>query len=220
MKKPKGSPCEECPFKKKSLQGYVGNTTVAEFVMQAEGGASPMPCHMEVDYEKKDWKKQQEKVHQCSGHAIFLSNMCKGHLGPGVERLPRDTETVFQFPSQMLQYHSKGALQTTADAYNEIIRLQRDESDEEPAKDSSVGRDTKALVDHVRELSGISKGVKMQSLAAWINRGVAYTHRLCRASSQLIVDDKKVRVRDYTVRLNEEAEDYDPDEDPLENDDE
>ena len=54
MKPPKGSPCAECPFRRKSLQGYLGANDVAEFVLAAEGGQSPMPCHMEVDYERPE----------------------------------------------------------------------------------------------------------------------------------------------------------------------
>lgn len=136
MKSPTGSPCQECPFRKKSLQGYVGAATPAEFVLSAEGGQQPMPCHMDIDYEKKDWKdKQLPNAHQCSGHAIFLSNMCKGLLGPGVHRLPADTENVFQFPSQMLQYHTHGKMQTIADAWQEVMQ-----KDEAPVVEKKVAR--------------------------------------------------------------------------------
>lgn len=125
MKPPKGKPCVECPFRRKSLQGYLGAATPSEFIVTAHSGRVPMPCHMEVDYERKDWKKQQEKVHQCSGHAIYLSNSCKMPESKDVKTLPKDTKTVFNWPHEMLSYHTNGKVTNIVEAQMALFSEQQ-----------------------------------------------------------------------------------------------
>ena len=105
MKSPTGNPCRECPFRRKSLAGYVGATTPEEFLASSHSAAEPMPCHMEVNYERKDWQAQAKKVHQCSGHAIYLENVCKVPRTDDVKTLPADKELVFGNGYAFLEHH-------------------------------------------------------------------------------------------------------------------
>jgi hypothetical protein len=105
MKSPKKNPCSECPFRRKSLPGYLGRATPESFLAAAHSGAVSMPCHSEVDYERDDWEEQQTRVHQCTGHAIYLSNTCKQSESPDVRKLPANRELVFAGPPDFLEHH-------------------------------------------------------------------------------------------------------------------
>jgi len=43
------SPCKECPFRRRSLPGYVGASTPTEFISTTQADVA-MPCHMSVDW--------------------------------------------------------------------------------------------------------------------------------------------------------------------------
>ncbi len=85
MKFDQTNPCRECPFRKKAAPGWLGAATPEEFIdtTLADG---LMPCHLTVDYEKKDWQDEmvemESSVQHCAGARIFYKNMCK------VSRLP------------------------------------------------------------------------------------------------------------------------------------
>lgn len=108
MKPPKPEACKECPFKRKALPGYTGSESVEDFVMSAIGEAE-MPCHLEVDYDRKDWKEQCEKVHQCTGRAIFMRNTCKVPRNPNLICLPTNTVNFFSNPIEFLEHHQNRA---------------------------------------------------------------------------------------------------------------
>lgn len=108
MKQPTGQCCKECPFVRTSLPGYLGETTPEEFTNTAKSGMVPMPCHMAVDYDndEEDWQEQLGSVPQCSGHAIFLSNICNLPRDPtSVFRLPANHALVFSTANEFFLYH-------------------------------------------------------------------------------------------------------------------
>jgi hypothetical protein len=102
-------PCAQCPWRRTSLAGWLGNSTPQEFMFQAESDVR-MPCHVHVDYEREDWERQANTVPRCAGHAIFLRNRCKQPHEPGLRAfcatVERDTETVFQWPQEFIEHHS------------------------------------------------------------------------------------------------------------------
>lgn len=105
MKEPKHNPCNECPFRRKSLAGYLGNATTESFLAASASGAVAMPCHNEVDYERDDWEIQQTQVHQCTGHAVYLSNICKRPDAVDVRKLPADRDFFFSNHYEFLAHH-------------------------------------------------------------------------------------------------------------------
>lgn len=105
------TPCAECPFKRRSLQGWLGNSTPLEFI-RTTMAEHEMPCHMQVDYEQEDWREQQEEVSLCAGSLILFRNFYKrprdGKLAEAVERVRRNTQLVFTTPWQFLKHHYRG----------------------------------------------------------------------------------------------------------------
>lgn len=121
MKDPKRKACGECPFRRASLQGYVGSDTPERFVAVSLSALTPMPCHMEIDYEQEDWETQLPHVHQCTGHAIFLSNTAKRSDNPEVKKLPANREEFFSNAIEFLVYHGRMAQNKAVDVLRRVI---------------------------------------------------------------------------------------------------
>jgi hypothetical protein len=66
-------PCKECPFKRTSAPGYLGqcNYDPVSFLNQPE----ELPCHLTVDYESKEPDFSKSKP--CVGNIHFLNNRLK-----------------------------------------------------------------------------------------------------------------------------------------------
>lgn len=109
MKEPKPTPCNECPFRRVSLPGYLGAATPDDFIAVATYGETPMPCHKEVNYESKNWEKLMLRARQCTGHAIYLGNTCKDPRNKEVYTMPADHALVFSTPVQFIEHHGRGA---------------------------------------------------------------------------------------------------------------
>lgn len=118
MKFSQTKPCSQCPFRKKSLPGWLGAATPEEFIgATMEDGL--MPCHKTVNYDKPDWKwamlAPQSKVQHCAGARIFFRNQCKvsrndyyveaKRLGMITEVEPSDD--VFKNKHEFLAHHTK-----------------------------------------------------------------------------------------------------------------
>jgi hypothetical protein len=97
-------PCGQCPWRRDSLEGWLGASEPGEFLAQSDSGLR-MPCHSTVDYEAANWKAAVKTAPQCAGHAIFLSNRCKS-AAPGVLKLPADKEAVFSWPHEFIEHHT------------------------------------------------------------------------------------------------------------------
>ncbi len=109
MKPPAAKPCKECPFRRKSLAGYVGNDTPRRFVAVAQFAEVPLPCHCKVNYERKDWKRQADRAPLCAGFATFLANMIKSPRNAEIRKLlddvKPDRKNIFATPAEMLAHH-------------------------------------------------------------------------------------------------------------------
>lgn len=102
-------PCQECPWRRDSIPGYLGASNVIDF-LETEESEARMPCHMQVDYERDDWREQADNAPQCAGRAIYLSNRCKSPRNPDLLKLPADRASVFSFPMEFAEHHSHGRL--------------------------------------------------------------------------------------------------------------
>jgi hypothetical protein len=98
-------PCNQCPFKKDSLKGYLGDSTPLEFLNQSEAELI-MPCHLHVDYEKENWKEYIETAPQCKGRSDFFRNRCKSPKNSKIVKGDRNSE-VFDWPQDFYNHHSK-----------------------------------------------------------------------------------------------------------------
>lgn len=104
------TPCPQCPFRRKSLAGYLGNSDADEFVDSTVNQEEHMPCHLSVDYEDPDWRETQlATAAHCAGSLIFLKNQCKlPHdevLRKRMERVEKDTKKVFNWPHEFKEHH-------------------------------------------------------------------------------------------------------------------
>lgn len=100
-------PCGECPFRRKSLPGYLGANDVSDFSSMAMS-EQHMPCHSLVDYEDDNWQTEQEQVEGCAGRSIMWRNQCKlPHPNSPVPLLEPDKETVFSNIREFTQHHTK-----------------------------------------------------------------------------------------------------------------
>jgi hypothetical protein len=101
-------PCKGCPFKKTALKGWLGAYDgPEEFIGTHYRQDQPNPCHMTVDYERKDWEDQLPDAVGCAGQQIMYLNGFKSprfwKLDPD---LKPDTDLVFQYPTEFIEHHT------------------------------------------------------------------------------------------------------------------
>lgn len=108
------TPCQQCPFRKLSLPGYLGSYT-PETVIQHLNFEIPFLCHTHVEktvgYEDPKWDEKVEPQH-CAGALIFTRNMCKlprDAKHAAAVRDVKDCPEVFEnIPDFMKHHSSKG----------------------------------------------------------------------------------------------------------------
>jgi hypothetical protein len=102
-------PCENCPWRRKSLAGYLGASTPEAFLAAAiDQNEHRMPCHVHVNYRASDWRDQVEVVPQCAGRAIFLANLDAIPKSKRIMREPQikpDPKAVFTSGDEFLTHH-------------------------------------------------------------------------------------------------------------------
>lgn len=85
-------PCSDCPWSRKSLEGWLGGHSVEDWLQTAHGDA-PELCHV-IDNQ------------QCAGISIYRANICKQPRHPQALRLPADRVVVFAWPTEFAAHHS------------------------------------------------------------------------------------------------------------------
>lgn len=101
-------PCKKCPFKRDSLKGWLGDSTPEEFILTT--AENDMPCHLTIDYEKKDWNtKGLKEASLCSGALIFLKNsLTTPKYKPRAEllnKVEKNVESIFTWKAEFLTHH-------------------------------------------------------------------------------------------------------------------
>lgn len=84
-------PCQDCPWARKSLAGWLGGSSADDWLREAHGDHE-IPCHV-------------LKGAQCAGSAIYRRNVSKLSLNAGVLRLDADKELVFANPTEFKRHH-------------------------------------------------------------------------------------------------------------------
>lgn len=97
-KKQHTSPCSDCPWARKALPGWLGNSTADEWLATVHGEAL-IECHT------------TDK--QCAGAAIFRGNVCKVPRDPNILTLPADRVKVFSWNKEFKDHHEKGSINAT-----------------------------------------------------------------------------------------------------------
>lgn len=104
---PLGSGCKECPYKKNSLPGYLGESSwdPESFLTQLDL-STLHPCHFSVNWEEDDYRK----AHVCKGAIQFAKNTAKMLNDPDAEAIRRTLEPNSEFfgrRQDFIDHHSK-----------------------------------------------------------------------------------------------------------------
>lgn len=71
------TPCAQCPFRTTAPAGYLGASSAHDF-LEATMQDAEMPCHMAIDYNKRDWfEEQYPDADLCVGALQFQRNQLK-----------------------------------------------------------------------------------------------------------------------------------------------
>ena len=106
MKADRKKPCAGCPWRRVSINGWLGDETPEGFVREAHGDGL-MPCHRTVNYDDPNWESTLDDAQQCAGMAIYRANVCKSPRHPDALRLAADRENVFALPQEFIDHHSQ-----------------------------------------------------------------------------------------------------------------
>lgn len=104
--------CRQCPFRRKSAPGWLGDTTPEQFLAATIHQDEHMPCHMAINYEKADWVENQlPKAAHCAGSLIFMRNQLKRpidkELCEMMDKVEPDIKNIFQWPHEFLAHHNQ-----------------------------------------------------------------------------------------------------------------
>ena len=98
-------PCDDCPWRRDAMPGWLGDRNAQEWVTIAHADL-PVECHT---------RESPSFYVQCAGISIYRANICKkpriaGFLALGVEplKVPADRDAVFASPTEFREYHEKG----------------------------------------------------------------------------------------------------------------
>lgn len=111
--KPRKTVCKECPFKRDSCAGYLGEMSYKpeEFLNPHWHGEEPLHCHMMVDWEAEDRKAALERADLCRGLLIFAKNSCKTFKNRELEKCRQDidknTVDIFHWYPEFLNHHKE-----------------------------------------------------------------------------------------------------------------
>jgi hypothetical protein len=98
-KKQHTSPCSDCPFRRDSVPGWLGDMSAEEWYQLAHGEGRA-DCHATIQADGDAW--------QCAGLAIYRANVCKSVRDETQMRLPADRVKVFGFGEFMKHHTMKG----------------------------------------------------------------------------------------------------------------
>lgn len=103
------SPCKECPWRRASMPGWLGEQYSPEEFRAIAHSDSRFPCHRTIG-------KKEEL--QCAGMAIYRANVIKRPRDPAILILPVDREKVFATPDEFVTHHrSTGIVSSELDGY-------------------------------------------------------------------------------------------------------
>lgn len=101
-------PCKQCPFRRTSLPGYLGEASYdpESFLQSIEH--SPIPCHLTVNWEEKHPDVSKSPV--CIGSLQFHKNSCKQprnvEYGVMVMNSTKNKD-VFNWKIEFIKHHKK-----------------------------------------------------------------------------------------------------------------
>lgn len=127
---PVAKPCSDCPFRRKSMPGWLGHSSPEGFIdcMQRD---EPLPCHQTIDYDDPNWLDkwvaQQDTGKMCAGALIFMANKLQRAHDRDFPTMTKDKETVFSNSVEFVRHHREAAVHSWNDEdQNEGAQLHRE----------------------------------------------------------------------------------------------
>ena len=96
------SPCNDCPWRRRSVAGWLGPYTAEEWVELVHSD-DPIACHRTIQGDGS-W----QGALQCRGAASYRANLAKLPRDHAVVVGPHD-DAVFNSPSEFLAHHQRSA---------------------------------------------------------------------------------------------------------------
>lgn len=104
-------PCNECPFRKQSAPGYLGEASWKPEIFLRSLEHDPLPCHLAVDWEDDDGNPDDIRYEvPCIGALQYLKNIAKLPRNLEYAKLRNEVECsdeIFQNRQQFINHHSK-----------------------------------------------------------------------------------------------------------------
>ena len=104
--------CTECPFKRSSAPGYLGEASYDPdgFIAPHWYGGLPLPCHLEVDWTDDDPELPHDRdAAECHGYARLMRNCAKlphdRDAADALQRIPPDRERFFSHLGEFCEHH-------------------------------------------------------------------------------------------------------------------
>lgn len=111
-------PCKECPFATASrTKGYLGASTPEGFAALILQDAA-LPCHLRVDYDRKDWREDfiaNPAGRYCAGGLIQAANLCKVSRDRTRPSLPADRMGVYVNLQEFVNAHRNAGAHSWSD---------------------------------------------------------------------------------------------------------
>ena len=101
MKPPAKTPCNDCPWRRKSLPGWLGPHDASVWLALAHSD-QPIACHLTLV------EDDDSDARHCAGADVYRSNVLKRPRVLDHEQLPVDRETVFARPDEFRVHHERG----------------------------------------------------------------------------------------------------------------
>lgn len=106
-------PCRECPFRKDSWKGYLGDVSgQPEVYLEQLEHSTPIPCHLTVDWESPDYLEEVKQAPACIGALQFMNNSCKLSKFKNIIELQEEAgknDQIFKWSPEFIKHH-KGDL--------------------------------------------------------------------------------------------------------------
>ncbi len=126
---PVKAPCNACPFRRKSMPGWLGHGSPESFIdcMQRD---EPLPCHQTIDYDDPHWlakwMQQKNTGKMCAGALVFMANKIQRPHTPGFPTMAKDPVNVFTNSVEFVRHHREAPVHSwDDDDQNDGAKLHR-----------------------------------------------------------------------------------------------
>ena len=102
MKPPAPKPCDDCPWRRNAVAGWLGPYDFDEWLILAHCD-EPIACHQTIVEDESF-----EGTRACAGAAIYRANVAKiPRLAPLSHQMAPDREAVFAMPTEFVRHHTR-----------------------------------------------------------------------------------------------------------------